>query len=79
MIIKKCTCGKTITTKNAKRVIRDEMGLYFNCPFCHTTLFIKDKNFTYDPSVDDDGPSDEDWSYSKGYTQSYINWINNGG
>jgi hypothetical protein len=43
MTLKICSSGHKVTTRNAMRVIRDEIGLHFNCPHCKTTLFIKDK------------------------------------
>lgn len=47
MKIKTCSNGHKITTKNAERVIRHETGLYFNCPCCKSTLFLRDKKFNF--------------------------------
>lgn len=46
MTLKKCSQDHIITTKNAKRVIRDPLGVHFNCPECSTTVLIKDKKFS---------------------------------
>lgn len=46
MTIKKCSCGKIVTTKNAsvlgKQKFGDEMVLYFNC-VCGSTHVILSK------------------------------------
>lgn len=41
MTIKKCTCGETITTKNAERVSRNGIGLWFTCSSCGSTSIKK--------------------------------------
>lgn len=50
MNLKKCTCGKMLTTKTIKSLGRHSMGdgspemLYFNCNDCHSTLVLIDGN-----------------------------------
>ncbi len=43
MTLKTCSSGHKVTTRNALRIVRDEIGLHFTCPHCKTTLFLKDK------------------------------------
>lgn len=41
----KCSCcGNPITTKNAKNIGRNEMGLWLNCK-CGTTILLENKKF----------------------------------
>lgn len=45
MTLKKCTCGKIQTTRNAKLIGKDpEFGsLYFNCQSCQSTFLLMSK------------------------------------
>jgi predicted SprT family Zn-dependent metalloprotease len=43
MNLKTCTCGHKVTTKNSINLARNEMGLWFTCSECKTTLFIRAK------------------------------------
>lgn len=48
MTLKKCSCGKIVTTKNTFGVQRDNEGLgrpalYFQCPACKSTLVLVSK------------------------------------
>lgn len=48
MTIYKCSCGQNVQTKVAKKIgailIDEKLYLYFNCPYCGSTSFIKGKN-----------------------------------
>lgn len=42
MQLKKCSCGKVITTKNAVKIGRNELGLWLNCT-CKSTVLLPNK------------------------------------
>lgn len=43
MTLKTCPAGHKVTTKNAWRVARTLLGLWFTCPYCQTTLILRPK------------------------------------
>ncbi len=46
MTIKKCTCCKRLmTTKNAIKIGRNELAIYFNCRNCDSTVILRAKNW----------------------------------
>lgn len=43
-IDKTCTCGKHITTEQVTIIGTNELGVWYNCPFCGTTGLKPMKN-----------------------------------
>lgn len=47
MTIRKCTCGKSVTTKNCKPLGKEDFNgktiFYFNCAHCNSTLVLVSK------------------------------------
>ena len=41
--LKECNCGCIVTKNNAVKYSINEMGEWFNCPKCRTTLFKRKK------------------------------------
>lgn len=45
LVREKCSCcGKRLTTKQVKKIGRNEMGLWLNC-FCGTTILLENKKY----------------------------------
>jgi hypothetical protein len=52
MTLKSCPCCRIKqTTKNAIKIGRDQMGIYFNCRFCSSTFLLKKADWKYLPGV----------------------------
>jgi hypothetical protein len=44
MKLKQCSCcKKELTTKNTKKIGRNDLGLWFNCLECHSTILLAKK------------------------------------
>lgn len=44
MKVKVCTCcKKQLTTKNTKKIGRNELGLWLNCKECDSTVLLPNK------------------------------------
>lgn len=43
MKFKTCTCKRDLTSKDIRKIGRNDMGLWVNCNHCDTTLLIVSK------------------------------------